>query len=1220
VERLAAPRRRRPHSPAPRRHRRPWALTRPALLAGVLLAAALLSVESGFGEDGQGGRGQRERPSLAPPNDLQVAEASATSISLTWKASASERGVEGYRLYVNADEDDEPVAKTTEAAFTFSGLECGTAYTLTVEAYGPGGRRSEAIAIVASTAACPDREAPSTPGNLVQSESSEASVRVSWSASTDGVGVVGYGIYLGGLLVATTAELSYAFPGLDCGSSYTIGVAASDAAGNQSAQASLIIATKACSRRGAPSPPTNLRQTDQGETSVGLAWNGSNRAARYNVYRDGSRAGTTRETTYSVSGLACGSSYTVAVEAEDAAGERSDMATVLVTTSRCSQPPPAPGSDNEAPSAPTGIEVTAVTDTTASLAWTKSTDNVGVTGYALYADGVQVASVAGTAYTLSGLVCGTTYKIGVDAYDAAGHRSDQVSAVVTTAACRGADTGTPPPSDPGSGTQPPSDTGSESQTPSSADSQAPTAPRRVRLVAATSDSLSVRWPAATDNVGVEGYVLSLNGAEIGVTPRRRHTFTDLACETGYVVSVAAYDAAGNRSGARSASFATSSCGGPPPDTEPPTSPGDLVMTGATQTTVSISWGAASDNVGVAGYDVYFNGESAGTTDATSFTFTELACGTSYPVEVQSYDAAGNRSDSAAVVVSTEACADTEPPSTPTELNMASRTRTSITVQWTASTDDTGVVGYRLYRNGADAGTTTETNHIFSGLSCGASYTLGVRAYDAAGNDSGLATLLATTSTCSDTSAPTTPTGLRKTGATETTISLAWNASTDNVAVAGYGVYRAGSRVATPTSTAYTVSGLVCGTTYALGVDAYDAAGNRSGVAPLNAATSPCPSTGGALLVAPGGSDSNPCTPAAPCATFDRAYRAAQPGQAVDVAGGTYPAQLIRLDPAKTSAENVTFQPASGANVFVAGRISLGDFGVPGPSHITLQGLRADEIRALNNITDLTLENIDARNFYLNGVQNALIKGGDWGPCTAGVDPCSNSKIDLSDAAFQLNENITIDGAVFHDYRVSDPSQHFECLIIFSGSNITIRNSRFYGCAYYDIFLQHIADRRLGDLIIENNWFDDTYNGYNQLGQRDTAVEFSRRGRTISNVLVRYNSFQTDTGISWVADGGSYSNVRAVGNVIGVRGACPGDVTFAYNIFLSGGTCAATDRQSAPAYVNGGNGPGWDLHLISGASAVNLVPGSGADSQVVNDIDGQSRPIAALYDAGSDEAG
>lgn len=79
----------------------------------------------------------------------------------------------------------------------------------------------------------------------------------------------------------------------------------------------------------------------------------------------------------------------------------------------------------------------------------------------------------------------------------------------------------------------------------------------------------------------------------------------------------------------------------------------------------------------------------------------------------------------------------------------------------------------------------------------------------------------------DTQAPTAPTNLRATGTTSTSVSLAWNASTDNVGVTGYDVYRGSALVTTTTATSYTVTGLTPGTAYTFTVKARDAAGNVS---------------------------------------------------------------------------------------------------------------------------------------------------------------------------------------------------------------------------------------------------------------------------------------------------------------------------------------------------------------------------------------------------------
>lgn len=79
----------------------------------------------------------------------------------------------------------------------------------------------------------------------------------------------------------------------------------------------------------------------------------------------------------------------------------------------------------------------------------------------------------------------------------------------------------------------------------------------------------------------------------------------------------------------------------------------------------------------------------------------------------------------------------------------------------------------------------------------------------------------------DTTAPSAPGSLRSTAVTSSSVSLAWNASTDNVGVTGYNVYRGSTLAATVTGTSATVSGLTASTSYSFTVKATDAAGNLS---------------------------------------------------------------------------------------------------------------------------------------------------------------------------------------------------------------------------------------------------------------------------------------------------------------------------------------------------------------------------------------------------------
>lgn len=88
--------------------------------------------------------------------------------------------------------------------------------------------------------------------------------------------------------------------------------------------------------------------------------------------------------------------------------------------------------DTTPPSAPTGLAVTGTTSSSATLSWSGSTDNVGVTGYVVYRGGSQVATVSGTGHTDTGLAPSTDYTYTVKARDAAGNLSAASNAVTAT--------------------------------------------------------------------------------------------------------------------------------------------------------------------------------------------------------------------------------------------------------------------------------------------------------------------------------------------------------------------------------------------------------------------------------------------------------------------------------------------------------------------------------------------------------------------------------------------------------------------------------------------------------------------------------------------------------------------------------------------------------------------------------------------------------------------
>jgi hypothetical protein len=175
-------------------------------------------------------------------------------------------------------------------------------------------------------------------------------------------------------------------------------------------------------------------------------------------------------------------------------------------------------------------------------------------------------------------------------------------------------------------------------------------------IPATSDSLTVPITSftATDNVGVTGYLVTESSAtpapSAGFTasPPTSYTFDTEGAKTLYAW---AKDAANNVSTSVSG-FVTITL--PSEDTEPPTIPQGLTAS-ATASSVSLSWQASSDNVGVTGYLILRDGAQIGTAATTSFVDTTVMPETTYNYTVRAQDAAGNTSaDSSTVTVTTPA--------------------------------------------------------------------------------------------------------------------------------------------------------------------------------------------------------------------------------------------------------------------------------------------------------------------------------------------------------------------------------------------------------------------------------------------------------------------------------------------------------------------------------------------------------------------------------------
>ena len=420
--------------------------------------------------------------------------------------------------------------------------------------------------------------------------------------------------------------------------------------------------------------------------------------------------------------------------------------------------------DAAPPSAPANLRATAGASGGVALAWTAATDDVGVTGYEISRDGALLASVGpGTSYTDGTAAARTTYSYVVRALDAAGHRSEPSNSATVTT---------------------------------------PAAPVTSTLAPAADARVEESSPASnygTATLRVDG------GSDPDAQSLLRFEVPVLSTPVT-AASLRLFATSGTVDGP-AVSATTSSW----PETS------------VTWTTRPAPQGTPSDDrAGIAsGAWVEWN-----VTPLVSGggTYSFLLAGTSTDgVDFSSREGANKPQ----LVVTSAPQSDVTPPSAPSDLAATAATATRVELSWTAASDDTGVTGYRVYRDGAVRAAVGQVTSASDAAAPASTYAYTVTALDAAGNESA-PSASASATTPADTAAPSVPSNLTATPV-GTRVELRWSASTDDAGIAGYDVYRdADAPVRVGAVTTYSDGSVQPATSYAYRVEAIDVGGNRSG--------------------------------------------------------------------------------------------------------------------------------------------------------------------------------------------------------------------------------------------------------------------------------------------------------------------------------------------------------------------------------------------------------
>jgi hypothetical protein len=404
------------------------------------------------------------------------------------------------------------------------------------------------------------------------------------------------------------------------------------------------------------------------------------------------------------------------------------------------------------------------------------------------------------------------------------------------------------------------------------------------------------------------------------------------------------------------------------------------------------------------------------------------------------------------------------------------------------------------------------------------------------------------------------------------------------------------------------------------------------------------STTGLLAVSTSGSDSNPCSTSAPCATFDHAYHVAQPGQTVQVAGGTYPTETITSDPTKvTASTDVTFESAPGQLAIVSGLniVQAAHITFVGNSVATAQNLAGAtsgitlmptpsvvNSGAFSGVgqcsTNITFRGIDQRMLIVNNSNNISVYGG-----AIGGHNNTSGDTTVTPEYYTANQQVCPDanptgilfhGVLFHDVtRDLAPTAHPDCLQFSGTAGTTVEDSTFIRCGTSNILARPALDiwtgAQITGLVIRNNFFapiiESTGNQILLGGAPDRCGTVDLEYNTSAAGLATFtcSSYQSLTvvgnyQVSLQRFGCQFVLSKATVYDFNAIGAAPGptDVT----------SCGTNSVLAGdPQFVDPG---AFDYRLEPTSPLI----GRGGMTHPADDIDGKKRPTTLPADIGASQ--
>ncbi len=172
------------------------------------------------------------------PTNLVASNITTFSVDLSWDASTDNVEVTSYDIFVNGN----LVKNTTNTSTTISSLNSNTTFSFEVLAKDIANNLSAKSTALAATT-LEDITAPSIPENIIISNETGVSFKVSWDKASDNTAVTGYDVFLDNNYNASTSDTTYTISGLTLSTTYTVQVLAKDEVDNKSALSIAVDAT-----------------------------------------------------------------------------------------------------------------------------------------------------------------------------------------------------------------------------------------------------------------------------------------------------------------------------------------------------------------------------------------------------------------------------------------------------------------------------------------------------------------------------------------------------------------------------------------------------------------------------------------------------------------------------------------------------------------------------------------------------------------------------------------------------------------------------------------------------------------------------------------------------------------------------------------------------------------------------------------------------------------